>query len=135
MCSSDSTLPKAGIPRSAPALCDRLRCRFDVCDVDCLGRLVQRSRYLYLLPGEGRGLFLVAQFVERLVRIEQDIFATPLDAGLSTHLRVVGTHLLVHRLVPAIVGTRLVHDLALEGRVLRCRETRRQQHTGTNTHY
>jgi hypothetical protein len=45
--------------RSAP--CDRLRCRFDVCDVDSLVRLVQRSRNLYLLPGELRGLFLVAQ--------------------------------------------------------------------------
>src|SRR6476620_1137542 len=121
--------------RSALPSATRLRCRFNVCDVDCLGLLIQGSRDLYLLPGEGRGLFLVAQFVERLVRIKQDVFATPRDAGLSTHLRVVGPHLLVHRLVPAIVGTRLVHDLALEGRVLRCCETRRQQHTGTDTHY
>ena len=47
--------------RSAPPPANRSRCRFDVCDVDSLGRLVQGSRNLYLLPGERRGLFLVAQ--------------------------------------------------------------------------
>src|SRR5262249_43067953 len=117
------------------ALCDRLRCRFDIFDVDRLGSLVQGSRNLYLLPSERRGFFLVAQLVERLVRIEQYVLTTHLNAGLRTCLRIVGTNLLEHRLVPPTLGTRLVHDLAIEGRVLRRRETRRQQHTGTDTHY
>jgi len=103
--------------------------------VDRLGRLVQGSRNLHLLPGERRGLFLVAQFVERFVCIEQNVLTSPLNARLSTHLRIVGTHLLEHRLVPPTLGTRLVHDLAAEGLVLCRSETRRQQHTCSDTHY
>jgi len=103
--------------------------------VDRLGLLVQGSRNLYLLPCERRRLFLVAQLIERLVRIEQYVLTASLYARLSTHLRIVGTHLLEHRLVPATLGTRIIHDLAFEGRVLRRRETGRQQQTCTDTNY
>jgi hypothetical protein len=103
--------------------------------VDRLCRLVQGSRNLYLLPGERRGLFLVVQLVERFVCLEQYVLTTHLDAGLSTRFRIVGTHLLEHRLVPPTIGTRTVHDLAAEGRVLRRRETGRKQHTCSDTHH
>ena len=103
--------------------------------MDRLGLLVQRPRNLYLLPGERRELFLVAQLVERLVRIEQYVLTASLDACLSTHLRVGGTHLLEHRLVPPTLGTRIIHDLTFEGCVLGRRQTGRKQQTCTDTHY
>jgi hypothetical protein len=117
------------------ALSDSLRCRFDICDVDRLGLLVQGSRNLYLLPGERRRLFLVAQLVERLVRIEQYVFTASLHARLRTHLRIVSTHLLEHRFVPPTLGTRIIHDLPFEGCVLGRRQTGREQKTCTDTHY
>src|SRR5580704_14329023 len=115
------------VTRSAPS--DRLRCRFDICDVDRLGGLVQGSRNLYLLPGECLELFLVVQLIESLVCLEENKLTAPLHAGERALLRVVSTHLLEHRLVPPTLGTRTVHDLAAEGHILRPRETRRQQHT------
>src|SRR5205823_1919815 len=114
---------------------DRLRRRFTIRDVDRLGRVVQGSHDLYVLSGELRGLLLIVQVAERFAWLKQHILTTPLYAGLSTRLRVESTHLLEHRFVPPSFGTCLVHNLAVEGRVLRRPETRGQQQTCTDTHY
>jgi hypothetical protein len=104
--------------------------------VDGLGALVQCSRNFHLLSGERLGFLLVVQLVEPLGRcVEQNVFTTHLHTGLSTRFRVGGAFFLKHCLVPPALGTLAVHDLAAEGLVLRCRETGRQQHTRSDTHY
>src|ERR1700730_4864188 len=106
------------------AFSDRLRCRFDICDVDRLAGLVQGSRNFNLLPGECLGLFLVDELVESLVCFEENKVTAPLHAGERTRLGVVSPHLLEHRLVPPTLGTSTVHDLAAEGHLLPRRQTR-----------
>ena len=54
--------------------------------MNCLGRLIQGARHLYLLSGERRGLFLIAKLVERLVRIEKHVLTAPFHARLGTRL-------------------------------------------------
>jgi len=95
--------------------------------MNCLGRLIQGSRDFYLLAGECRGLFLIAELVERLVRIEKYVLTAPFHARLGTGLGIVHTHLLEHGLVPPALGTCLVHNLPFVCHVLRLRKTGRQQ--------